>query len=155
MTASGEFCVTDDSLARVVDEQLVTRRMILPQHALLAGEPAAVLITEHAVLPAVRMRGFVLFPQQQTRDTAAPELAVQVGKVRPWRARQRHRAPVQPRVQYRLVDLDRQRPAQPGLASTADALLHRRAGAADRGSDLSVAEAVGLEPQHLTDLAHG
>jgi predicted nucleic-acid-binding protein len=69
--------------------------------------------------------------------------------------RERHLAAVQPLLQRRLVQLRRQGPADAGLTRSLDALLHRRARAADGNANLPVAEPRGLEPQYVTYFAHG
>src|SRR5580700_11515323 len=125
--------------------------MLLAQHQLLRCQPAPVLIAEHAVLPAVRMRSLVLLPQQEARDTAAAQLGVQVREIRSRRTRERHCAPIHPGVQGPFIECWGKRPGDAGIARPAHALLHRGAGAADRSGYLSVAEALGLEPQDLTN----
>lgn len=54
----------------------------------------------------------------------------------------------------RLIELRRQRSADPGGTTATQALLHRRAGRAHGGGDLPIAETgFELEPQNLADLA--
>jgi hypothetical protein len=142
-------------LTRIIDEQLVAGRVFLAQHELSGGKPAAVLIAEHAVLPAVRMSVLVLLPEQQSRDAAAAKLGVQVGKIRTRRARQWNDTPIHLGVQCRFIHRRRQRPCDTGIARTAHALLHGGTRAANRSGYLSVTEAFGLEPQDLPNLAHG
>ncbi len=107
-------------------------------------------------LPALRLLGLVLLPQQQPRHAAARELGVNVSKIgfRP-PIRRRHRSTVQLRVQCFLVQLVGQRPGKPCLARSPQALLHRRQRAADGRRDLPALQPCGLQPQHLENLAHG
>ena len=130
-------------------------RVDLPEHQLLGGEPAPVLVTEGGVLGAVRMLRLELLPQQPARHPAAGQFPVHPGKIRRrHRGGERYLAPVQPPLQRRLIELGGQRPRQAGHPGPADTLLHRRAGAADGGGNLPVTELqLVLEPQNLTNLA--
>ena len=78
-----------------------------------------------------------------------------VGEVRLLPAGERHAAPVEPLLEGRLVQAVRQRPREPRRHRPPQALLHRQAGTADAGGDLPVAQPRGLEPQYLSNLAHG
>ena len=141
---------------RVVDEQLLARRMLEAHHRVLPAEPGLVVAAERAVLAAVGVAGLVLLPQQHPRHALAGELGMDRGEVGCRVARRRRRARVKARGKRLVVALRRQRPADAGGARPAQALLHRRARRADRRGDLPVTQScLGLEPQHLTNLAHG
>lgn len=69
-------------LARVVDEGLVAGGVCLAQYGLRRRQPAPILLAEHTVLPAVRVGGLVLLPEQQPRHPRTGQLGVQLGEVR-------------------------------------------------------------------------
>jgi hypothetical protein len=71
-----------NGLPRVVDEDLLARRVILSKHQFLATSPPRVLFAEHTVLPAQRLADFVLLPQQHACHAGACQLCVYMSKVR-------------------------------------------------------------------------
>lgn len=102
-----------DSLAGVVDEQPLARRVGLShrQRQLLA--PAAVVLAECAVLEAIGLLGLVLLPQQLKRDALAAQLVMHrqlYGRRSLLRRRLTQRE--QPTLQGLVVDLRRQRVRQ-------------------------------------------
>ncbi len=138
-------------LPGVVDEQLVARRVLPTQHRVLRGQPAPILVAEHAVLPAVRLRCLVLLPQQQPGHPGARQLGVEMGKIRCWPRGSGRLTPVQLRVQRVFGQLLGQRPAEarrfnPGADTSEPSTAHCRSRRRSRGrSSLRPSAAIPLE----------
>src|SRR5690606_12642809 len=62
-------------LSGVVDEQRLAGAVVLPHDHIDLARPRAVVLTEPAVVKALRMRGLVLLPEQEERHALALELA--------------------------------------------------------------------------------
>jgi hypothetical protein len=151
-------CALDDLHREpgVVDEELLARHVLEAHHGVLPAEPGLVVATERAVLAAVGVAGLVLLPQQHPCHALAGELDLNRGEVGRRVARGRRRTWIEPGGECLVVALGGQRPPDAGGLGPAQALLHRRAGRAGRLGDLPVTPAcLGLQPQHLTNLAHG
>ena len=100
-------------LAREVDESLLAGAVHLPHRRPQPPRPLPVDLAELRVAVAAGMDLEVLLPEQLQRDPVALELAVDVravgsGSVGHWR-----RAAKQPGLERRVVQVGRQRPAQP------------------------------------------
>jgi hypothetical protein len=128
-----------DGLAGVVDEALIARLVVLAQHQVLGGKPAAVLLAEGAVLKTVGMLRLVLLPQQPPRHTGAFEFRLQPREIERHEAREGQLALIEPLVERSLIEVGGQRPGKARRATAAQTFLHRGAGASDRTGDLPVA----------------
>jgi len=60
----------------------------------------------------------------------------------------------QPNLERSVIDILRQRPAEPRTLRTFQVALHRRRADADALRDLPIAEPLRIQPQDLGDLAH-
>ena len=80
-----------------------------------ALDPLPVELAELRVAVAARMDLKVLLPEQLQRDAVALQFPVEVGAVRPDPVAHRRRAGKQLRLERRIVQFGRQRPAQPLL----------------------------------------
>lgn len=120
-----------ERLTGVIDEALLARHMMLTQDEVLRGEPAAVLIAEDTVLPAIGLRRLVLLPQLKPCGAGTFELTLELGEIRGDLARERYLALIELRLQCRFVQRLGQRTADTGLLGPAQTRLHRRARAAN------------------------
>ena len=146
-----------DGVAAVIDEHLLPGAVHLAHRA---GEPAAILVvmnTELAVpIRALAVRLLVFLPQQLQGDSFALELLVDHGIVGLRVTLGRRGNPVHQRLKTRLIELRRQRPAQPLPYGPRHGVRHRALGHPRRRGDLLVAELrLKFEAQNLFDLAHG
>ena len=102
-------------LAREVDEGLLAGAVNLSHRRPQPLDPLPVELAELGVAVAARMDLKVLLPEQLQRDAVALEFPVDVGAVRPDPVAHRRRAGKQLRLERRIVQCGRQRPAQPLL----------------------------------------
>ena len=102
-------------LAGVVDERLLAGAVHLPHRRPQPPRPLPVDLAELGAAVAVRMDLRVLLPQQLQRDAVALELAVDVRAVGPDPVVHRRGAWKQSSLERRVVQIGRQRPAEPTL----------------------------------------
>jgi hypothetical protein len=78
-----------DTLARIIDKELLPRAMTLAHDQVQLARPGAIPLTEPAVLKALWGRALVLLPQQEQGDALAFQLVVHCRPVRlrTWRER--------------------------------------------------------------------
>ena len=97
----------------------------------------------------------VLLPEQLQRHAVALELAVDVGALRPGPVADRGGAAEQPAIQRRVVQLVRQRPAQPTLRRPLQIVIDRpHPDRARLGHRLVGQSLLMSEPQYLANLPH-
>lgn len=142
-------------LSGVVDEQRLAGAVVLPHDHIDLARPRAVVLTEPAVVKALRMRGLVLLPEQEERHALALELAMHVRPVGQATAlrRQCRLRRIQRTFQRGVVKPRRVGYAgEPGSRQiVADGALTN----ADTGRDLPLAPAGGMQPKNFSDLSHG
>ena len=102
-------------LTREVEEGLLAGPVDLPHRRPQPPRPLLVDRTELGAAIALRMDLGVLLPEELQRDAVALELAVDVRAVRPDPVVRRGRAAEQLGLEHRVVQLGRQRPAEPAL----------------------------------------
>lgn len=145
-------------VAGKVHEHALSGRVLHAQHHVLLAQPALALGAEPAVAPALGLSGSPLQPEQAEREVAvALEFAVHLSPLRQRPAGRQlgRRRREQHCLQARLVELRRQRPAQPGRLRPGQVLVDGGLAGARAAGDLPVVHTCGLEPQHLANLAHG
>jgi len=145
-------------LARVIDEELLSRSMLLPKTPIEGREPGPIEITEAAVLIAVGMLRLVLLPEQRQGDALARQLLMHGRPIRdaPRRVLGRCDDRGQLSFQTGLVQVVGQRPRETHRLRPIHGLRHRAPRHPTTGGHLSVAQPAGpFESKHVFDLAHG
>ena len=138
-----------------VDERLLAGAVDLPHRRPQPSRPLPVDLAELRAAVAVRMDLGVLLPEQLQRDAVALELPVDVRAVGPDPVVHRGLAPEQAGLERRVVQLGRQRPAQPLLDRPLKIQRHRtHADRAGPGYRPVRQPMLVLEPQNLTNLPH-
>ena len=146
-----------DSIAGPIDEQLLARHMCLAHRRRDAFAPVAIPLAEPAVGVALGMLVSILLPEQRQRHAAPLHLRMDVRPVRIGARRRRTglRQRKQPPLQFGIVDLVRDRPAQTRRGRTAHVLADRRLADPRRFADQPPAhpQRVG-QTQRITYLPH-
>lgn len=127
-------------VARVVDETLIARHMVLAQHDILRRQPTPIAVAKDRVLPAVGVRRLVLLPQEQPRDAGALQLLLELGEIGRRNRCGDDGALIKPTIELLVIKPRRQWPGNAGVVSPTQAFLHRGTGAPDGLGDAPVAK---------------
>jgi hypothetical protein len=120
--------------------------------------PGPVLVTEPAVLVALRMGLLVLLPKEEKSYSLAPEFSVDLRPVRPWsRSWGKYLGwRKEPLFQLSLIQLRRKRPTQPRIFNPAEVVGYRKTANRATSGNLSVTETMfPFQTKNLFDLSHG
>jgi hypothetical protein len=146
-----------ERLARVVDEEFLARPIGLAEHRIDLLLPPPIALAKPRVLIALRMRALVLDPQQLERDPFPTQLRVDGGPVRlrPSRVRPTLGTRIQEALQGPIVQLGRERPAEPGRLRPVQQAAHGRQADPGAPGDLAHRQLpLPVQPKDVANLPH-
>ena len=147
-----------DRLSGIIDEKPFAGGMGLPHSRRQAALPLPIELAEPRVAVALRLALAVLLPEQHEGDAGPPQLAIHRRPIRralAAHAGRRSCLDEEQRVQHRIGQRCRQRPAQARGRGTGRIIAHRTARQPGAAGDRAVARApLLLQAKDLSDTTH-